>query len=41
LGELHQKGRYRIPESEDEVISLELFNIQGLYTGPGGAHHGR
>jgi len=34
-GELHQKGRYRILESEDEVISLELFNIQGgLTRGP-------
>lgn len=28
-GRIHQTGRYRIKESDGDVITLELFNIKG------------
>jgi hypothetical protein len=32
-GEIHQTGRYRILESKEDILIIELFNIKGAGTG--------
>ena len=31
-GEIHQTGRYRILESKENILTIELFNVQGSGT---------
>jgi hypothetical protein len=35
-GEIHQTGRYRILESKENILTIELFNVKGSGTGRGG-----
>jgi len=32
-GEMHQTGRYRILDSKENILTIELFNIKGSGTG--------